>query len=451
MISFIKRTYRNLMGDKGFADILTGTVWAMISRVGTLVFSLASSLIIARLYGAEAMGILAIMVSVLSIATVFTVLGTGTSILRLIPEHLTKYSPTSAFRVYRKVQYLVAGVSVVTGLVLFLLSGLIAERVFKSPQLQGIIAVSAGFILFKSVMLLNQQAVRGLKLIRTFSFLQLLPAASFTLFLFVGISWKHDWVPAYAQLMAWAVTGILGAIIMDQSFRRRMQPDDSVEPMSTGSILSLSLPMLVSTSMTLVIGQTGIIILGMYRPPAEVGYYSLAVRLATLTAFVLHAINTMSAPTFSELYHQGQTQELLRIARKSTRLIFWTTIPILLILTVLGRPILALFRPEFVAAYPALLILVTGQFFHSLSGSTGLFMNMTGQQKALRNIMGGAALLNVVLNITLTPQIGLLGAAIAACSSTVFWNAAALILIYRKFGGSIAYVPFRSENLRRGQ
>jgi O-antigen/teichoic acid export membrane protein len=441
--TFLQKKYRALTADKGFAEILNGTVWAMASRVGTLILSLASSLIIARLYGAEAMGILAIVVSVIGVVTVLAVMGTGVSILRMIPEHLVQHSPTSAFRVYRKTQYLVAGVSVFIGVMLYLLSGQIAAGVFKEPDMQGLIAIASAFVVFCAILQLNQQAVRGLKLIRTFSLLQLLPSVCFVLFLVVGLKWESLHVPAYAQLAVWGVSGMLGVIIMDRAFRRRMQKTDTICEVPVRSILSLSLPMLATSAMQIVIGQTGVIVLGMYRSAEEVGYYALAVRLATLTSFVLNAINTMSAPAFSELFHQGRTGELLRIARKSTRLIVWTTSPILMVLLVFGQPILVLFRPEFAVAYTAMVILLVGQFVHSICGSTGLFLNMTGHQNSLRNIMAVAAVINVVLTVVLTPPLGLAGPAIAATVSTICWNAAALMYIQRRFGETIAYVPFR--------
>jgi len=67
--------------------------------------SLISSIIIARFYGADVMGIVAVIYSFLLLATIFTVLGTDTSVLCFIPEHLVKYSPTSAFKIYRKTKY----------------------------------------------------------------------------------------------------------------------------------------------------------------------------------------------------------------------------------------------------------------------------------------------------------------------------------------------------------
>ena len=174
----IKRKFHNLISDKKFSEILTGSAWAIGARVIATGVGMITSIIIARVYGAEIMGIVAVLNSFLILATIFTVLGTNTSILRLIPEHLVKYSPTSAFKVYRKTQYFVAGVSVITGSLLFLGSGFIADTIFSKPHLRFYFALGAVFIIFKSLMILNTQAVRGVRLIRVFAFMQLLPSLS---------------------------------------------------------------------------------------------------------------------------------------------------------------------------------------------------------------------------------------------------------------------------------
>jgi O-antigen/teichoic acid export membrane protein len=182
--------------------------------------------------------------------------------------------------------------------------------------------------------------------------------------------------------------------------------------------------------------------LGIYRSESEVGYYSIAVKLATLTAFVLQAINTMAAPKFSELYHTGKMDELFHVARKSTKLIFWTTIPILVVLVLFGKPILGLlFGRDFTVAYPAMVLLIVGQFANSISGSTGNFMNMTGRQKIFRNIIFLSALINIVLCFVLIPRFGINGAAFAGMISLSFWNIYTLIYIKIHFGSSIGYIP----------
>lgn len=404
---------------------------------------LITSVIVARFYGAEVMGIVAVLNSFLMLATIFTVLGTNTSILRLIPEHLVKYSPTSAFKVYRKTQYMVIGVSLVTGALFFFGADLIAGKVFNKPHLSFYFALAAVVIVFKSMMMLNTQAVRGLRLIRMFAFMQILPQGfNLLLLILLGLLVSTRDVPVYAQFGCYALTGILGWGIMEYAFKKKMRSHDPIHPMPTREILSISFPMLMTATMAFIIGETGVIMLGMFRSEAEVGYFAIAVKLGTLTAFILNAVNSMAGPKFSELFHSDKIDELFYVAQKSAKLIFWTTTPILLGLIILGKPVLHIaFGREFVLAYPAMVLLVLGQFVNSISGSTGLFMNMTGKQIVFRNIMLFAAITNIGLNLLLTPEYGIHGAAIAAMVSLIAWNIITLFYIKLKFGKTTGYLP----------
>lgn len=442
----ILRKLHNLIADKKFSEILTGSSWALSANVVAASLSMVTSIIVARVYGAEVMGIVAVLTSFLQLATIFTVLGTNTSILRLIPEHLAKYSPASAFQVYRKTQYFVAGVSVVTGTLLFFAAGFIAATVFSKPHLKFYFSLAAMFIVFMSLMQLNTQAVRGLRLIRWFAFMRILPSLCTLLILIpITIFFYHQENPIYATLSSMVVTALVGGWIMDRAFKKKTGPNDIVHPMPVKEILAISLPMLMTATMTFVIGQTGVIMLGVFRPEAEVGYYSVAVRMATLTTFVLSAINSMAAPKFSELFQSDKMEELFYVAKKSSKLIFWTTIPILLFMILLGKPLLSLlFGAGFTVAYWAMFFLVLGQFVNSISGSTGYFMNMTGHQIVFRNVMFVAALMNVILNLVFIPKLGISGAALAGMASMIFWNVCLLVYIKKKYGRTIGYLPLIS-------
>jgi O-antigen/teichoic acid export membrane protein len=114
---------------------------------------------------------------------------------------------------------------------------------------------------------------------------------------------------------------------MDVTFKRRLGKLDVVKEASIWDIAAISWPMLMTATMNFVIAQTGVMILGIYRSDAEVGYYAVAVKLATLTTFVLQTINSIAAPRFSALFHAGKMDELFYVARQSSKLIFWTTAP----------------------------------------------------------------------------------------------------------------------------
>jgi len=439
----LKRKINNLISDKKFSEILQGSVWSLGARVIATAAAMITSIIMARFYGAEVVGIVAVLNSFLMLTTIFTVLGTNTSILRLIPEHLAKYSPTSAFRIYRKTQYFVAGVSVITGGLLFFTSEFIADRIFSKPHLQFYLALGAGFIVFKSLMILNTQAVRGVRLIRVFAFMQFLPPLAKLIILApITILFFHKDNPIYAMFASITITAVVSAWVMDREFKKKTKPDDHHQPMAMKEILTISTPMLMSATMAFVIGQTGVVMLGMFRSDAEVGYYAIAVKLATLTSFIIASITTMAAPKIAELFHSDNMSELFYVAKKATKLVFWTTTPILLCLIVIGKPILAvLYGNDFTLAYGPMVLLTVGQFINAISGLTFTFMNMTGHQKIARNIVFISAFLNISLNILLTPSYGPMGAALAGMICMVFGNLTVLLFIKKKYGKSIGYFP----------
>ncbi len=446
MFPGIRIRLTNLFSDERFAEILAGSIWTFFAQIIATLLAMISSIYVARIYGVEMTGILALLASFVALATIFTVLGTKTSVLRLIPVHIKKHSVKSAFWVYRKTQYIVVCVSVLTGALGFVSSGWIATVVFSKPDLAPFIALAACFVVAKSILDLNTSAIRGIRLNRVFAVMHVLPDATKLLVLIVGgFLLAGQNIPVYALMASWLVPALVGVIIMQIAFGRMVRaghPSQAVQDLSVREILSISLPMLMTMSMAFIIGKSGVIILGIFHSEETVGYYAIAVTLSTMTAFILGAVNSMSASKFSELYHSEKLDELFHVAKKSTKLIFWATVPILVILLFLGKPLLSvLYGSTFVTAYPALVLLTIGQFINSISGATGMFMNMTGHQLAMRNIMVVAASINIAMNLLLTPRYGAIGAALSAMFSTIFWNVAVLVFIRRRYGQTLGYLP----------
>lgn len=441
MIKILKKKIVGLNSDEKFSEIFSGSVYALVAKIVVTAVTLVITMLVARLYGAESLGILAIVQSFAILITIFTVCGTGTSILRLIPEHIAKHSLTSAFLVYRKVQYLVAVVSLAFCSLFFLGADIIAGNIFSKPHLSGLLALVALFLVFKSLMVLNTQAVRGLRYMRTFALMQIMPSL-FMLSVLVALKDNNPNNPIYALVASWVIVAVIGAWIMDRAFKKKMLSADVVHPVSAKEIIRISLPMMMTQSLGFFHAQSGIILLGMLRPTEDVGYYSIAVKLATFTAFALHAINSIAAPKFSELFYSGKLDELFHVARKSSKLIFWTTSPILLLLLLMGKPVLGLFfGDEFQVAYLALVFLAVGQFVNSISGSTGVFMNMVGHQKIMMKTVVVSSALNIVIGLLLIPRFGINGAAFAAMISLISLNIISMLYIKFKHGRLIGYLP----------
>lgn len=442
-----KRKLQALTSDERFAGILRGSIWAMAGQAISALLSMVVSILVARLYGAEVMGTVAVITSVLTLLTTFTVLGMDTSILRLLQEHLVKYSAASALNIYRKIRTMVAWPSLGAGLLLFLGAQILAEKVFGKPHLAFYLALIAPFVLISSLKTINTQALRGLLQIRSYSLMLVLPALANLLFLLLlKVTFFNPDDPIYSLLASLFLSGLVGWIILRKSFTNKIGAEDRVQAASCRSILDISLPMLVTSYLFFFIAQSGTMILGIFHPEEQIGYYDVAMKLSAQVTFILTAINAMVAPRFAELYHAGKMEELFHVARKAAKLIFWTTAPLLLFLIILGKPLLGfVFGAKFINAYPSLVLLAIGQFANASSGATGFFIYMTGDEKILRNCAIITALVNIVLGFILIPKFGIIGASLATAAGVTFLNGISLLYTKKKYGRSTGYFPFLSH------
>jgi O-antigen/teichoic acid export membrane protein len=182
------------------------------------------------------------------------------------------------------------------------------------------------------------------------------------------------------------------------------------------------MPLLLVNSMSLIMGWTDVLVLGMYRDAGEVGVYGIALRLSLLTAFVLSAVNVVVAPQFAALHAQGDVAALKRLAQQSA---LWTSAaaaPAILVLLLVPDLILQIFGPQFKEGAGALRILAIGQLVNVATGSVGMLLVMTGHEKVMRNIVAASAALNLLANFLLVPRYGALGAATSTALSLAFMN-----------------------------
>lgn len=89
---------------------------------------------------------------------------------------------------------------------------------------------------------------------------------------------------------------------------------------------------------------------------------------------------------------------------------------------------------EFLVGMDSLFILLIGQLISVLCGSVLVLLNMTGNQWTVQTILVTAAILNIMLNAILIPNLGIEGAAWATTISTIFWNVWGIRAVRKKLG-----------------
>lgn len=449
--SLMKSKIEQINKDAHFSEIFSGSAKVLLAKVFATIIGLGTSVIVARFYGAEIVGVVAILNSFFGIVLVFTLLGTTTSILRLIPEYKVKYSATAAYHLYRKIRIFVISSSMVIGLILFLSSGLIAGDIFGRPDLKFLFQISSALLVFKTLQSLSGQGIRAVNNINAYTKIQLVGPITYAVLLIVLTYFFYNkYNPIYIQYFNTVFVSLISLYIINATFRKQRNISDIKKSVSYKKIFNISFPMFLTSSMMVIMGQIDTLMIGVLRTETEVGYYAIGFKIAMMTTFVLSAINTVIAPKFSELFHNNNINELFKVAKKSTKLIFWTAVPILVIFVVFGKwLIINIYGIEFEKSYVVLVVISIGLFVDAISGSVMYFMSMCGFERTLRNIMFVALFFSVILNLLLIPLFGIIGAAIATAFIKILWNIMLTIYIYKQYNDYFFYIPLITRNETR--
>ncbi len=429
--------------NRHIKEIVHGAGIIFAAKVLATLAGLGTNLLIARYYGTEMVGVIAIINAVLAICMIFSLMGTDVAALRLIPEYLQKYSKASLIVLQKKLVAIVVLLSAIMTVVLLLSSSFVSSVFLHDPDMQIYIVLVACFIFVKSLATLNMETIRGLQSMKIYACMQSAPfVLNFVLLAFLSLFFYQENNPIYVLFAAIFITS-LALLFFALRLPRKIETTVQWEHRpSYGSILSLALPMFLTSVIFVVIYQSDTLMLGALRTETEVGIYTIALKLAVLSNFILISVNSTAAPKFSQIYHDGDLEELKIVAQGSTRIAFWIIMPIILFSLVFGRQILGLFGQEFTVGYSVLVILLVGQSVNVAAGAVGLFLDMTGHEKVFRNIVIFAGVLNILLNVLLIPRYHMNGAAVASMLSIITWNVLASKYIKKEFGFSISYVPW---------
>jgi O-antigen/teichoic acid export membrane protein len=248
------------------------------------------------------------------------------------------------------------------------------------------------------------------------------------------------------EIYIYAIVGtLIIALIALLFFLKFIKQDYTLPANKTYSfkeIIYLSFPMMLSSSFALLMGWTDILMLSYFKTPKDIGIYSSALKLASITLIVLASVNSISSPKFAEFFSKRDFNGLKDIVQKSTKIMFMTSAPILLIFILFPKSILGIFGPEFVSGYIVLILFCIARFVNSVSGSVGHLMQMTNNQKTYQYVIITAFIINLILNVLLIPEFGINGAALSSSIAMVFWNVTLVIIIKRKLGFWTFYIPF---------
>jgi len=406
--------------------ILFGAAQSLIIRVMGLGLGYLFLLLVSRKTTAEVVGLFSISITLLLVISLLCRLGLDIGLMRFIARNPTE----KAKGAYLKTIALVVPLSLFFSILLFLFSGVIASS-FQSPELIPYLKTTALVLTPFTLLFISSESLRGLGRINLYMLLRNngLGVYLVSLLIFILCS-RHG--PLFAYSIGIILSISLAILFLTWSFRKK-----AVFTTRLTDILKSSIPIMFVSSMVLIMGWTDTLMLGFFRTEAETGIYNVVLRLSEVGSVFLISVNSFVAPRFAKL----KTDKLKTYVNSAGKIIFFASLPVIIILGVFAPVFLSIFGPEFLLGKDALLVLLAGQVVNVLCGSVAILMQMTGYEKPLGKIVFVSALLNLLLNLLTIPAFGILGAAISSTSSLILWNILALAYMIRKTGISTLVIP----------
>jgi O-antigen/teichoic acid export membrane protein len=198
--------------------------------------------------------------------------------------------------------------------------------------------------------------------------------------------------------------------------------------------LAVSLPILLVESFYLLLSYTDVLVLQQFRSSEEVGIYFAVVKTLALVSFIHYAMSATTAHRFAEYHALGDKARLAAYVAHAIKWTFWPSLVATVLLLALGRPLLWLFGPQFVAGYDIMFVAAIGLVVRSAIGPVERLLNMLGHQHICALAYALAFVMNLVLCLVLVPQFGGHGAAAATSISLTFETVLLFWIVRQRLG-----------------
>jgi O-antigen/teichoic acid export membrane protein len=319
--------------------------------------------------------------------------------------------------------------------------------VLSKPAMAETLRVMAWAIVPLTLMMLCGEMLKGMQKVNLATFIQLvgvpLVSGGVCFWSIVGLGRLNLSISAIIYVLSTSAICILSVI----AWVRSLPQVKVIEVENCWALLRQSSPFFGVTAISLALNSIDILLLGIWTDSQTVAIYSVATRMASLTAFFLGGVNSVVSPKFSILYAHRQYDKLAQLAGQASALTITLTLPLLIPLVCFPKFFLSLFGTEYGGGAVVLVILVVGQFFNALTGSVGCLLLMTGHEKLMRLNLACVAVLSMLVDILAIPRFGIVGAATVSSLSLILLNLVSVALVYKRF--SIIVSPFLCFNLAK--
>lgn len=405
-----------LHAAKGVGFLGIGSLFGYVSRFLT-------ALLLARVLGAEGMGMYALGLTASGLFASLAALGLDDAMVRYLAIQSSRRDAAGVAGTLQIGLGLSTAMGVVAGVALFVAADPVATNLFDAPGLAPLLR-AFGFIVpfmtlsnallgvargFKRMDLaaLGEEVVQSLVRLVLIGLLSLVGFDVLTAAIVFGIS---D-VASSATMLLLLRRGSALRTILRRGARRDVR-----------ELVSFALPLWIAGALRKLRQNIETLLLGTLTVVASVGVFAVASKVNLIGQSLYRAIITSVKPNLAELHGARDRDGLRHLYRTATRWALLVNLPFFVVTILYAEPILHLFGRTFAAGSTALMILAVGELVNASTGVCGSVLDMTRHTgaKLINSVTWLVLLLGA--NLALIPRWGVVGAATASACATGIVN-----------------------------
>ncbi len=237
---------------------------------------------------------------------------------------------------------------------------------------------------------------------------------------------------------------LAGALALEGPVGEAVEETAAVEPDGKPLwkyLLINSWPLAIATGGLALYAGIDVPILSWLKGDEQVGLYGAAIMFAKSFMFLTIAINMAMLPAVARAYH-GSREVMGNLWERLMRYALIITVPLMVVVPLLARPVLVLQKHEFITALPAVWITMGAMVFTFMYAMMYPFFVTINAQRALTWLVLAGIAVKIAANLILIPLWGFKGAAVAMLVSEMVMFGMTYVALTRRLQYRIKFVQF---------
>jgi O-antigen/teichoic acid export membrane protein len=386
-----------------------GAFWSLAGTITTRVFSMATTIFIARILGKENYGAYGMVQSTLGMFGLFAGFAMGETMTKYVAE-LREKNPGKASRILSLTKMFSILSSGIIGFILIILASWLARVTLKRPDLTPIIITGVALLVVSALNNVQTGALAGFEAFKTIARINFLQGAA-TPFISIPLVYFYGIQGAIVSLI---IVSSLGYWLCNIALKRECLrhgidiPRFNIRSISEWPILwKFSFPALIAGLLVIpVTWITNTILVNQKNGYAEFGIFNAANQWRQFIIFIPQILASVMLPIFSETYGRDNKKDFQAAFALNLRLTWALALPLTIIVIAFRHSLADLYGHQYIGTARIITLLMATSFLNIVNNVVGMALSGAGRMwtGAFFNLAWAIAL--VVVTILLVPNYG---------------------------------------------